>query len=95
MISLLLTLKRLLSAIYKVMKEPMFKSLSTTLALILLSGTMFYRQIENWSWLDSFYFAVVSLMPTSVDTGLIPSTTMSKWFTMMYLIVGVGVMLMI
>lgn len=95
MISLLLTLKRLLSALFITIKEPIFKSLGTTLGLILLSGTMFYHQTEGWSWLDSFYFAVVSLIPTSLDTGLIPSTTMSKWFTMMYLIVGIGVMLML
>ncbi len=45
--------------------------------------------------LDSFYFAFVSLIPTSVSTGLVPQFDLSKWFTVIYLVVGVGVMLMI
>ncbi|WP_202395696.1 potassium channel family protein [Virgibacillus halodenitrificans] len=77
------------------MKERVFKSLLATLAIILLSGTLFYSRIEGWSFLDAFYYAFVSLIPTSVTTGLIPEATISKWFTMIYLVVGVGVMLMI
>ncbi|MBD7938664.1 MULTISPECIES: potassium channel family protein [Cytobacillus] len=95
MISLVITIGRLLSAIYRAMKEPVFKSLLTTLLFILLSGTMFYRQIEGWSWIDSFYYAFVSLIPSSVNTGLVPDTTISKCFTILYLVVGVGVMLML
>ncbi|BAE83147.1 hypothetical protein DSY1358 [Desulfitobacterium hafniense Y51] len=95
MISFILTLKRLLSAVYRIMKEKAFKSLLVSLALILLSGTLFYKQVEGWSLLDSFYFAFVSLIPTSVSTGFVPQADLSKWFTMIYLVVGVGVMLMI
>ncbi|MEC2158797.1 potassium channel family protein [Virgibacillus halodenitrificans] len=95
MISFFLTLKRLLSAVFRLMKERVFKSLLATLAIILLSGTLFYSRIEGWSFLDAFYYAFVSLIPTSVTTGLVPEATISKWFTMIYLVVGVGVMLMI
>lgn len=95
MISLVLTMKRLLSAIFKNIKDPVFQSLVTTLAFILLSGTLFYRGIEGWSLFQSFYFAVVSLIPTSVEIGLIPSTTMSQIFTMIYLVVGMGIMFML
>ncbi|WP_332645815.1 potassium channel family protein [Lysinibacillus sp. 54212] len=95
MISLILTIKRLFGAIFKNSKDPVFQSLVTTLVFILLSGTLFYRGIEGWSWLDSLYFAVISLMPTSVNTGLFPSMTISKVFTMIYLVVGMGVMIML
>lgn len=95
MISFILTLKRLGSAIVRIGKEPLFKTLLLTLAFILLSGTLFYHQTEGWSFLDAFYFAFVSLIPTGVDTGLIPTEAISKWFTMLYLVVGVGVMLML
>lgn len=95
MISFVLTLKRLFSAVLRVGKEPIFKTLLLTLALILLSGTLFYHQTEGWSLLDSFYFAFVSLVPTGVNTGLTPEATSSKWFTMFYLVGGVGVMLML
>ena len=95
MISFILTLKRLLSAVVRIGKEPLFKTLLLTLAIILLSGTMFYYGIEGWSLLNSFYFAFVSLIPTGVNTGLMPEATISKWFTMIYLVVGIGVMLML
>lgn len=95
MISLIITIGRLLSAVYRAMKEPIFKSLLTTLLFILLSGTMFYHQVEGWSWIDSFYYAFVSLIPSSVNTGLVPDMSFSKWFTILYLTVGVGVMLML
>ena len=95
MISFILTLKRLLSAVFRIVKEPLFRTLLATLAIILLSGTMFYHQAEGWSLLNSFYFAFISLVPTSVNTGLIPEADISKWFTMIYLVVGVGVMMMI
>lgn len=95
MISFALTLKRLFSAIWRVGKEPVFKILLLTLTVILLSGTVFYHQTEGWSLLNSFYFAFVSLIPTGVNTGLIPEATISKWFTMVYLMVGVGVMFML
>lgn len=95
MISFFLTLKRLLTALWRVGKEPLFRSLLATLSVILLSGTLFYNKIEGWSILDSFYFAFTSLMPTSMNTGITPETDVGKWFTMMYLIVGMGVMLMV
>lgn len=95
MISLVLTLRRLLSAIYRVGKEPLFRTLLLTLALIVLSGTLFYYQIEGWALFDAFYFAFVSLIPVGVDTGLVPAGNLSKAFTMIYLTVGVGVMVMV
>ena len=95
MISFILTLRRLLKSVARAVKQPVFGSLVTTLALILLSGTMFYQKTESWSWLDSFYFSFVSLIPTGVDTGMSPETAFGKWFTMIYLVVGSGVMLML
>ncbi|MDE4085214.1 potassium channel family protein [Planococcus maritimus] len=95
MISLILTLKRLLSAIFQIGKEPLFRTLLLTLAFIVLSGTLFYYQIEGWTLFDAFYFAFVSLIPTGVDTGLVPSGSLSRSFTMIYLAVGVGVMVMV
>ncbi|MCM3118734.1 potassium channel family protein [Neobacillus sp. MER 74] len=95
MISFILTLKRLLSALRKLAKDSLFRTLIGTLAVILLSGTIFYYQTEGWALLDSLYFAFISLLPTSMETGLIPEATLSKWFTMIYLVVGMGVMLMI
>lgn len=95
MISFILTMKRLLVGIWRGLKEPVFLSLLTTLIIIVFSGTLFYKGVEGWSLLDSIYFSIVSLIPSGVETGLSPHTTFGKWFTMIYLIVGVGIMLML
>ena len=93
MVSFLLTSLRLLKAILHMMRRKLFWSVLTTLGFILLSGTLFYHQVENWRFLDSFYFAFTTLMPTGLNTGLSPSTGFSKVFTMIYLVVGTGAML--
>lgn len=95
MLSFILTLKRLLTAVFRAIKKPVFISLFVTLLLIITSGTLFFHSTEQWSWLDSIYFSVVSLIPTSVDIGLTPTQNLSKIFLMLYLAVGVGVMLML
>ena len=94
MVSFILSLKRLLKGLFHSFKRQDFISLFTTLCLILLSGTMFFHSVEKWSWLDPFYFAFVSLIPSSISTNLAPSTDFGKVFTMIYLAVGVGVMFM-
>lgn len=93
MISFILTVKRLLSAMLVAVKDKLFLSLLTTLLLINLSGVLFYTKIEGWSVLDAIYFSWVSLIPSSVEIGFSPATDFGKVFTMIYLVVGVGVML--
>ncbi|PYF05246.1 potassium channel family protein [Ureibacillus chungkukjangi] len=92
MLSVILSFKRLLKGLYHGIKEPQFLSILTTVALIVLSGTLFYSRYEGWPKIDAFYFAVVSLIPTGVDTDLVPSTTGTKLFTVLYLIIGTGLM---
>jgi len=92
MLSVILSFWRLLKGLYHAIKEPQFISILTTVALIILSGTLFYSRFEAWSKIDAFYFAVVSLIPTGVETTLVPSTTGTKLFTILYLIIGTGLM---
>lgn len=93
MISFILTAWRLVKALFGVMKMRLFWAVFTTLALILLSGTLFYHQTEGWAYMDAFYFAFISIMPTGLDAVVVPTSTFSKIFTMIYLMVGMGVML--
>lgn len=53
------------------------------LALLVLSmGTVGYRLLEEWSWVDAFYFSAVAV--TTVGFGdLAPSTDASKLFTVL------------
>ena len=56
---------------------------------VLLTGTLAYRLLEDWGWIDSFYFSVITL--TTVGYGdLSPSTPASKLFTVVYVISGIS-----
>ena len=66
-----------------------------TLALIasgvLGIGTVFYRFVEGWSWLDSLYFCVITL--ATVGYGdFFPQTPLGKIFTMVYIFIGIGLL---
>ena len=57
---------------------------------LLMLGTIMYRILEDWSWVDSLYFSTVAV--TTVGFGdLAPSTDGSKLFTVFYILSGVSV----
>jgi hypothetical protein len=48
--------------------------------------------VEGWGWIDSLYFCVISL--TTVGYGdFSPQKTISKIFTMFYLLGGISILL--
>lgn len=52
-------------------------------------GTLMYRWMEGWGWVDSLYFSVVTL--TTVGYGdLSPTSPGSKLFTVFYIIGGIS-----
>ncbi|PID62517.1 MAG: transporter [Gammaproteobacteria bacterium] len=90
MLSFFLTLNRMLKAVYRSWREPAFRSTLILAVLILLSGTVFYRTAEGWSWIDAAYFSM--MVATTVGLGdLAPSTPLSKVFTMLYAVTSIGV----
>ena len=90
MFSFGLTILRLLKAIARSWDEPQFRAGLALAAAILLSGTIFYKSLEGWSWIDSLYFSVTTI--STVGFGdLHPKTSAGKLFTVLYIFVGVGV----
>ena len=54
-------------------------------------GTVVYRWLEDWGWIDSLYFSVITL--TTVGYGdLAPTSSESKLFTSFYLITGISLL---
>ena len=89
--ALFIFLLRLIRGIRDGLKEPEFRGLFWSAVLILLAGTWFYHAVEGWSWLDSLYFSVITL--TTVGYGdFSPQTAVGKIFTIIYIILGLGVL---
>ena len=67
-----------------------FKLLGLAAALMLVTGTVVYHYLEDWSWVDSFYFSSVAV--TTVGFGdIAPSRDASKLFTVAYIFFGIAV----
>jgi hypothetical protein len=70
--------------------EHRFKILAGSALGLLAVGTVVYRLLEDWSWVDSMYFSVVAV--TTVGFGdLTPSTDASKLFTIVYILSGITI----
>lgn len=70
--------------------DPTGRAILGVAATVVATGTVFYRFVEDVRWIDSLYFCVITL--TTVGYGDIsPTTTAGKVFTMVYVVVGIGV----
>lgn len=72
------------------MKEPSLRILVGLLASLIGGATVFFRYVEGWSWIDSYFFTVVTL--STVGYGnLVPVTAVGKIATTVLIITGLGV----
>jgi hypothetical protein len=71
------------------LRHPRHQAFALAVVVVLVSGVVFYRLVEGWSLADSLYFTVVAL--STIGFGdLAPTTTFSRLFTVLYALVGVG-----
>ncbi|MCK0148502.1 potassium channel family protein [Marivita sp. S6314] len=61
-----------------------------TLGTVIASGTVFFRWAEGWSWLDSYFFTVITLSTVGYGS-LVPETAIGKIGTTVFIVVGLGV----
>ncbi|NOD35442.1 two pore domain potassium channel family protein [Ruegeria sp. HKCCD5849] len=84
------SLTRITRGISVAFKDGRVKGLLAFTIGMILWASVFYRFVEGWSWLDSIYFSVVTI--STVGFGdFSPETAAGKIFTMVYIIVGLGV----
>lgn len=74
------------------MKDEEYRDLLITTCIVIGFGSTVYHYLEGWSWVDSIYFSVVTL--TTVGYGdFSPQTDGGKFFTIFYIIIGIGIIL--
>ncbi len=57
---------------------------------IIAGGTVFFKFIEGWSWIDAYFFTVVTL--STVGYGeLVPETVIGKIGTTVFIVAGLGI----
>jgi len=68
----------------------MYRLLLSAVIAILTFGTVFYHFVEHWSWLNSYFFSVVTL--STVGYGdLVPQTAIGRFVTTLYIFLGIGI----
>ncbi|MFD1899020.1 potassium channel family protein [Enterococcus termitis] len=90
MISFYFIIKRLLKDFFKLIDDDEFRALFILTLLTLLSGSIFYSWSESISLFDAFYLSFITL--TTIGYGdIYPVSTVGKIFTILYVIVGLGI----
>ena len=75
---------------YDVLDKHVYKLLFLTVVVTLASGSIVYHIVEKLSWLNAYYFSVVTL--ATVGYGdITPHTDFGKLFTTFYIFIGVGI----
>ena len=78
------------TALRAMLRDPEGKILLAWVIAQILLGTLVYGWLEGWSPVDALYFSVVTL--ATVGFGdLHPTTDAAKLFTVLYILVGLGV----
>lgn len=82
----------LFRSIYSFWKDKDYRDLIYATFALLAFGTVVYHYLEDWTWLDSFYFCFITL--TTIGFGdFAPKTPEGKVFTMLYITMGIGMIL--
>ena len=70
-------------------QDPDSAAMGFLLLVLLTTGTLFYHWVEDWGFVDSFYFCVMTV--ATVGFGdFAPTTTASKLFTIVFTFLGIG-----
>lgn len=65
----------------------------SVLASMVAIGTLVYEYVEGWSFVDAFYFSVVTLATVGYGDHT-PTSDFAKIFTSFYILIGVTTFLL-
>lgn len=72
------------------MKNPVIVSALLLITTMIGIGTVVFHTLEEWSWIEAFYFTVVTL--STVGYGdLHPTHDLSRLAAAIYILIGVGI----
>jgi voltage-gated potassium channel len=70
-------------------RSPTFIAAVSFLISLIVGSTIFFKYVEGWSWIDSYFFTVVTL--STVGYGnLVPETEIGKIATTVLIFAGIG-----
>lgn len=72
------------------LSDPAVRGLVTVMLVVIVTGTLAYHWMEEWSLLNAAYFSVVSLLTVGYG-DYVPTSDEAKIFTILYLLTGVGI----
>lgn len=72
------------------MRNPHFFILLSSLFTIIIIGTVFYHYVEGWSWVDAYFFTVVTLSTVGYGS-IVPVTVIGKIATTILIFSGLGI----
>lgn len=71
------------------MKNPLLIAAVSFLITLTAISTVFFRYVEGWGWIDSYFFTVVTL--STVGYGnLVPQTPHGKIAATILIVAGIG-----
>lgn len=75
----------------RVARDPDTRNILTASGILLLSGMVLFRFIEDLGWLDALYFSLITL--STIGFGdITPTTELGKVVTIVYSIAGLGIL---
>jgi hypothetical protein len=85
--------QRFAKALKVAVRDEGFVQILGTGILLVLVGTLTYTTSQDWSLVDGFYFAVMTLTTASIaDPELTITGAPIKIFTVFYVVVGIGIL---